>query len=126
MQSSSSRKVRVHWNIHKGGLVLRNYPNIVGDMEYVNSVCIKDAIFVVREKTRDRIRKGEDRSVHAWVEGELCNCGELEGEDVTYNPYRDNGFVVRGTDKVLKTAKHVSLRAHGTGKTAKHETRVKL
>ena len=117
-------KKRIHWNLKIGGLVLRNYPNIVGDMQNPDFYCLKNCTFVVRAKTRERIRAGEDRSVHAWVQGNDCNCGASDGVNVRYNPHRDMGFT-DASGKVLSSAKHVSVRALGTGKGAGYEIKAR-
>lgn len=106
-------KVRVHWNLTRGGFVVRGVPKRKGDLRYADSVCVKDARFVVSIKGRDYCRAKQARWVHAWVEGELCDCGRHDGVDVTYDPFRDEGFVVRGTSRGVTTAEHVSMRTRG-------------
>lgn len=112
---------RIHWNLHKGGLVVRNARNRVGDMEYPNVACLTDVTFVINHQARLRIRAGEARSVHAWIEGELCNCHKAIGSTaVRYNAKRDAGFVT-ADGALLTGAKHVLVRAIGQGKKAGYE-----
>lgn len=119
-------KKRIHWNLKIGGLVLRNFPNQVGDMKNPDSYCLKNCTFVVQASTRDRIRNGiQSRSVHAWVQGEDCACGENDGVSVRYNPHRDMGFTAIESGAVLSGADHVSVRALGKGKSAGYEIKAR-
>lgn len=105
------RKVRIHFNLHKAGFVIRNRPNQVGDMQYVQSTCVRNARFVVSASTSARIRARGQRAVCAWVEGDLCDCRKFDADyvDVAYNPFTNDGFVVRGTNLILTSADHVVL-----------------
>ena len=105
-------RVRVHFNLHKAGFVVRNARNVTGDMVYTDATCVRNARFVVSAATVRRIRARRCREVGAWVEGDLCDCGKLDNEsvDVAYNPFTVDGFVVRGTRRVLTSAEHVTLR----------------
>jgi hypothetical protein len=118
-------KKRIHWNLKIGGLVVRNWPNLVGDMENPAFYCLKNCTFVVRKTTREKIRSGEQRSVHAWVQGEFCGCGQDDGSSVRYNPHRDMGFTEQSSGKVLSSAAHVAVRALGTGKGAGYSVKVR-
>ena len=120
MRHSHSRR-RIHWNLHRGGLVLRGWPNRVADMGYPAIACLTDCRFVVNDRARLAIADGGPRSVHAWIEGTLCDCHEARaGLAVRYNAKRDPGFVdVAG--KVLSGARHVLVRAVGVGKGAGYE-----
>lgn len=104
-------RVRVHWNLKKSGFVVRGIPKRVGDMEYTDALCLTNARFVVSAATREQCRQKQARWVHAWVEGDRCACdAHGHGEAVTYNPFRDDGFVIVGTTTPVTHAAHVSLR----------------
>lgn len=110
-------KVRVHWNLHLGGYTVTPLPKRVGRYTRVDRVCVKDAQFVVSEKGRDYCRTETAKSgkskrwVHAWVEGELCEChSDSAGTDVSYNPFINQGFVERGTQRLLASASHVDMQ----------------
>src|SRR5262249_53288772 len=118
-------RVRVHWNLKKGGFVVRGLPVRVGDMRYTDAVCLRDARFVVSLATQAQCRAKGARWVHAWVEGTPCGCGAMDGAAVTYNPFRDEWFVIEGTKLVVTHATHVGFRSHGRGKASKPETRVR-
>jgi len=102
-------------------------------MRYVDAVCLRDATFKAtpagarycREFTNRKSGKVGARFVVAWVEGTPCDCGETDGVDVTYNPFRADEFTVRGTTTPVHTASHVAFRTHGRGKASKPETRVR-
>jgi len=103
-------RVRIHFNLHKAEFTIRGIPNIKGDMRYVQSTCLSDCRFLVGQKSRDAVRDTHKRSVHAFVEGTLCDCGKADGLDVSYNPYLNDGFVIRGTQRILSSASHVAFR----------------
>ena len=103
-------KVRVHFNLHKAGLVVRNQPARTGDMRYVDKVCVRNARFTIAGgKCVSDIRKDKRRQVCAYIVGDLCDCGATDGADIAYNPFHNDGFVLRGTQSVVSTADHVGL-----------------
>ena len=118
-------RVRVHWNLHKGGLVIRNVPNRKGDMIYTSQACVKNARFVVSAAGLRRIRARKQREVIAWVEGDLCNCDQIDGCEVRFNPYVNEAFFTKATNRALKAADHVGLQAIGQGKGAAYVMRAR-
>jgi hypothetical protein len=113
-------RISVHWNLRRAGFVLGvparsrlTKPRKTGDT--TDAVCLRNADFVVSPAGREYCRAKAGRWVHAWVTGEPCGCCEVttpeaEGERVTYNPFRDPGFVLEGTAVVVERAHHVSFR----------------
>lgn len=102
-------RVRVHWNIQKGGYSL-SVPSdirVVGRME---SCCLKEVTFVVSEKQLARMRGLGKRKVVAWAEGTLCECGKEHGTtEVTFNPWKGDRFTDRTTGAVVESAAHVHM-----------------
>jgi len=126
------RRIRVHWNLTRGGFVVRELPMRPGDMQYVDSVCIRNATFKAtpaganycRTFVNKKTGKTGARFVVAWVEGERCDCGQTGGTRVTYNPFRCDEFTEVGTTTPVREASHVAFRCHGTGKASKPSTTV--
>ena len=89
------KKIRAYVNLHKQG-----WFSIV-DMEtglvcgYAQSCLIKDAVFYVSDKGRERVRKSGRKLVHAWVRG-IYMGSDIEKEECSnalqYNPYYHKGF----------------------------------
>src|SRR5262245_46567829 len=125
-------RVRVHWNLTRGGFVVRGLPMRPGDMQYVDSVCIRNATFKAtpagaaycRGFVNKKTGKVGARFVVAWVEGERCDCHAVSGESTlaTYNPFRGDEFVRCDDGTPVRTASHVVFTTVGRGKTSKPVT----
>jgi hypothetical protein len=73
---------------------------------HVGTVTLRDCVFYVSEATRQTvIRKGE-RSVHAWINGEIQEGSvELSGlRAISYNPYKGGRFYYRDNGEGLESA----------------------
>ena len=73
---------------------------------HCNSVLLKNAIFKVNEKGRQRVLAKRSKNVHAGVVGTVCDANYKEyrfQERVTYNPYKTETFIrVYDKDPVTK------------------------
>lgn len=117
-------RVDVYWNLHKDTFSVRatEGPQRGKVIKHTDRVALADAIFVVRDKARLAVRAGAPRTVHAWIRGTLLefhpaslwpkfalkhDCGAVHS--VTYNPKRDDGFVLRDKPELgtIKTARRV-------------------
>jgi hypothetical protein len=62
---------------------------------------IKDVTFKVSTKGRERVRREQKKYVHAFIAGKLTYITgsvsnfELQNKEVTYNPYKDQNFVLK-------------------------------
>jgi len=125
-------RVRVHWNLTRGGYVVRGLPMRPGDMEYTDAVCVRNARFhatpagaaYCRGFVNKRTGKVGARFVVAWVEGERCDCLAVAAGDrlATYNPFRGDTFRTVDTGEVVEAAEHVTFTTVGTGKARKPVT----
>lgn len=101
--------VDVYRNLHTGGFSVRNRRTgrvIVSDAAYV---LVKNATFVVQKRGNEIARDCAEKTVHAFVRGELesfnVKRGRCQGaHPVTYNPKRHETFV-------LKHREHVRVRS---------------
>ena len=97
-------RVRVYRNLHKDCWSVKDFdsssPTYNRVIAHAKEVCIEDASFIVSEAGRQKVRRELKKAVHAYVQGVPC-LGRSEISDfaevseVTYNPYRDEGFVGR-------------------------------
>lgn len=74
------------------------------------TLVLRDAVFHVSAKGRDRVRATGVRSVHAGVSGYITRSGAGESKDarrVTYNPYRHDSFVEVDDGAAVLTADRV-------------------
>lgn len=60
---------------------------------YTDEVQLTNVSFVVREGGRQRVLATKQKNVHAFVVGRLAEQVKVEGERVTYNPYKYSTFV---------------------------------
>lgn len=107
-------RVRVHWNLHKGGWsVLRK---VAGRgwlvFHHTSSLSLTACKWVVSEASRARGQWEEVRNVHAFVEGHLDSLSpqvaERGGRKVTYRPFSGpasfvmlNGTLVGSSERAL-------------------------
>jgi hypothetical protein len=117
-------KVKIHWNLHKGGITVEDSPRHGSKLRYQDSICLKNATFKVSASAMRRIKLENQRMVGAWIIGDVCDCGKHQGAPIYFNPYKHESRFVRTTDSApVASAQHVSIRTIGTGKTARPDTR---
>jgi hypothetical protein len=102
-------RVRVHWNLHRGGYSVTVGGRVVATPA---SICLRDCVFVVSDASLARMRRLGRRKVVAWIEGVVCDdCADhATGDRVTFNPWRADRFHVAGDPtRVVETAAHVRM-----------------
>lgn len=85
-------------------------------IDHVDEVIIRDAVFAVGEKSRDRVRREQKKNVHAVVRGERADemvVDESTGVEVTYNPYQYDEFVIVETEEEVFEAEWAVVRPSG-------------
>jgi hypothetical protein len=110
-------RVRVHFHLTRRCLVVSTKGPKGWRVERYSDapVCLRNVTFVVSDKGRDYCRAKGARWVHAWAEGELCDCLRTDGVPVNYNPFRDLGFVTPDAQLVTH-GEHVRFELSGTGR----------
>ena len=115
--------VSIYRNLHNGLISIKSASSglVLG---HAKSVDIAWADFVVHEAGRQRVLRDKQKNVHAYVKGLLLNTsgfkpykgrsigpvyGALDtihkATVVSYNPYKEPHFVIKGTsDKVSKAS----------------------
>jgi hypothetical protein len=112
-------RVRVHWNLHRGGYSITVRGKVVATPA---SVCLTDVRFVVSDASLARMRRLGRRKVVAWAEGDVCDCARCPCSDpgtatpvrVTFNPWRADRFHEAGTGRPIETARHATFRTRQT------------
>ena len=110
-------KVAVYWNLHKHCFSVQsrekeNYGKVIA---HKDSVAVALPKFVVRQAGRKKVLKEKSKNVHAFVVGYLLSdqesvVTESAGILITYNPYKNKGFVIADTKEQLEEALLVTLR----------------
>ena len=100
-----AKKVKVYRCLNRKGRVFSILQNglVVGHVDIEKDILIlKDAVFHVNEKGQERVRRNKRKEVHAFIEGyykdDITEIPLAFSYGVRYNPYRDDGFIIKGTD----------------------------
>ena len=113
-----ARSLFVYRNVHKGksehtySLKDRSTGRVSG---HTQSLILKDPVFKVSDKGRDRVRSEGVKNVHAGIVGtELTKIPKgLQWIRITYDPKRDAGFVRRDTKEPVRSAEYARLTPSG-------------
>jgi hypothetical protein len=109
------KKVMVYYNLHKHTFSVRYNNKIILHSDYVK---LENVEFRVRPGGKDRVRSEKQKNVHAFVIGDLMDFCEYPCEDIpipssdvvaTYNPYKHDSFVYKGTDEPVYSADEVEM-----------------
>jgi hypothetical protein len=109
------KRVMVYYNLHKHTFSVRYNNKIILHSDYVK---LGDVEFRVRLGGKDRVRSEKQKNVHAFVIGDLMDFCEYPCEDIpipssdvvaTYNPYKHDSFVYKGTDEPVYSADEVEM-----------------
>lgn len=105
-------KVRVYYNLHKKCWSVVDVATGKVCL-HAERVQVRDARFVVRPAGREKVRREQKKTVHAFVVGELCEVdGKLDPsctQRVTYNPYLHDQFVEYYGHRPVERADNVFL-----------------
>lgn len=101
-------RVRVYRNLNKGGLSIKT--KIEGKWrvtDYAPQAILKNCTFRTSDKERERIANGGNKSVHAWIEGDLISTDSTDyaycfAPIPYYNPHKTVGFEIEGA--IVKSA----------------------
>jgi hypothetical protein len=109
------KRVMVYYNLHKHTFSVRYNNKIILHSDYVK---LENVEFRVRLGGKDRVRSEKQKNVHAFVIGDLMDFCEYPCEDIpipssdvvaTYNPYKHDSFVYKGTDEPVYSADEVEM-----------------
>jgi len=103
-------RVKVYYNIRKHCLsVMDKATRRV--IKHTNAITLMYAKFVVSQKGVQRIRKNKRKAVVAFVEGDVNSYTALDvnGERVTFNPYKWETFVTALDERPIHNATYVSI-----------------
>lgn len=96
-------KVKVAFNLNKRTYSIRDYKTnkVVG---YSDSIVLRNVSFKVSEAGRQRVIDTKRKNVHAFIVGDqsllrYSNSGLMP---ITYNPYKDTGFVWKRSRELIE------------------------
>lgn len=99
------KRVMVYYNLHKHTFSITYQNKVILHADYVK---LSDVEFRVRPGGKQRVRDEKSKNVHAFVIGKLIDFCEYPCENipddtnkmvVTYNPYKDESFVIKSTEE---------------------------
>lgn len=100
-------------NLHKPGMASIVHKNKT--IDYVEEAMMFNCEFVVSEKSRIKVTKTFRKNVHAKVASERYTAGKYETdsfEELYYNPYFTQSFLVLSTGEAAKTAEKVIFKGN--------------
>lgn len=102
-----------YFNLHKFVFSVRNQKTRLVE-HHSNTVILSDCKLKVSQKGRERVLKEKRKNVHAGIEGVLCGFETShdlnEFVELTYNPYKYSGFVVKATGEAVAGASLIVLK----------------
>lgn len=109
------RRVMVYYNLNKETFSISFMGKVIMHADYVK---LSDVEFRVRPGGKEKVRDEKRKNVHAFVIGNLIDfcefpCDRIEEPYsdivVTYNPYVNDTFVIKGTDEPVYFADEVEM-----------------
>jgi hypothetical protein len=109
------KRVMVYYNLHKQTFSITYKSKVIMHADYVK---LGDVEFRVRKGGKERVRSEKSKNVHAFVIGDLIDFCEYPCDDIptpssdmilTYNPYKHDSFVYKGTDEPVYSAGEVEM-----------------
>jgi len=86
-------KVKVHWNLHKGGFSVTDRKTGKVIKSITDNITIANPVAKLSAGKLKACRQKGKRHVCAWIVGDLVAHQPLEGDSITYNPFKGDNFV---------------------------------
>lgn len=106
-------KVRIYYNFRKKIFSVQEKVNGSWKVtEYTNDIFLRNVEFKVSEAGRQRVLKDKRKNVHAFILGErfpFIPKSFVYRDEVSYNPYKGENFIVVSEQKPLDWAKYVAI-----------------
>jgi len=109
MKIDPNKKIEVYFNLHKKTWSVRQSGRVVGHTDYIQ---VKNPQYVVSKKGNERVRREKKKNVHAFVRGYVTESLPYmpnRQKFVSYNPYKNNSFVIRNTDDSICSSPFAAL-----------------
>ena len=109
------KKVMVYYNLHKHTFSVKHGDRVILHADFVK---LEDVEFRVRSGGREKVRDEKQKNIHAFVIGTLVDYCQYPCETlpeppsdivVTYNPYKYDTFVIKGTEEPILNADAVEM-----------------
>ena len=104
-------KVEVYRNLHQKCWSVR-WPN-GRVVKHVDNIHIQDATLVVRPAGRKKVLQEQRKNVHAFIRGTTSDAILKLTDQITYNPYKYDSFVLTESEEPITHTKHIYLDRQG-------------
>jgi hypothetical protein len=105
-------KIKAYFNLHKKIFSVQHNGLVIG---HADRLMISNPQFKVSEAGRQRVLRDKRKNVHAFVEvaddWKSMEHQDLQGEAITYNPYKYSSFVKRADESPVHAAASVQMVA---------------
>ena len=110
-------RVEVYRNLHKQCWSVRN-TKTGRVINHVDNIHIEDATLVVQPSGREKVLRERRKNGHAFVRGYIKEDYGIKDnwysvQEIEYNPYKTNTFVVKETGVPVHNASYVYLNTNG-------------
>lgn len=109
------QKIRIYRNLNNGTMSIQTHTKGTGwrVAGHVTNAIVADGVFHISESGRQRVIAQNRKNVHAWYEGVLI--GQFNPSidcpiDLAYNPYINETFVERRSQRAIKRCKYLVVR----------------
>jgi hypothetical protein len=109
------KKVMCYYDLHRHTFSVTYKGLVMLKADYLR---LSDVEFRVRQGGKQKVRNEQRKNVHAFVIGHLGDYCEFPCKDipepesnevVTYNPYKNDSFVVKSTEEPIYTANEIEM-----------------
>jgi hypothetical protein len=107
-----NKKVHVYRCLNRKGHVfsIRQNGYVVG---HTTEVHLKNVGFIVNSSGKKRAIETQQRNVHAYIEGLISDEVCYGQSQITYNPYNELGFHLKGTESEITKSQKVCINNKG-------------
>jgi len=105
-------KVEIYRNLHRNCWSIRDNKTgkVIG---HTDSIHLKDADLIVRQSGREKVLQEKRKNVHAFIKGRIESCEDKHIEQISYNPYKYNSFILTESKKSIFHSDHIYLNDKG-------------
>ena len=105
-------KVEVYRNLHQKCWSVRDAKTGLV-IDHKDNIHIQDATLVVRPAGRKKVLQEQRKNVHAFIKGTTSDSILRLTDQITYNPYKYDSFVLTESEEPITHAKHIYLDRQG-------------
>ena len=105
-------KIEVYRNLHQKCWSVRDAKTGLV-IDHKDNIHIQDATLVVRPAGRKKVLQEQRKNVHAFIKGTTSDAILKLTDQITYNPYKYDSFVLTESEEPITHAKHIYLDRQG-------------